>query len=91
MANKINDIVLIICPEYDTQTNSYYNKLYYIKGASGLNHTKTARLTQYPTVSGKSISDNSYVEPISLSMNIICSRITGNQSYYINEKTNIKK
>lgn len=63
-------------------TNTYVNNhpfliedqnsgnLYYLKCISSIQSTRAATVTQYPTVSGKSISDNMYVEPKQLSVSL---------------------
>lgn len=51
--------------------------LYYLTGVSNVNSNRNATVTQYPTVSGKSISDNMYVEPKTCGFTIVISSIYG--------------
>lgn len=45
----------------------------YLVGISGANSNVQATITQYPTVSGSKISDNMYVEPVTLSFSLTAS------------------
>lgn len=59
--------------------------LYYLKCISSIRGSRNATVTQYPTVSGKSISDNMYIEPKTLSVSTILGSILASQNKYVGE------
>ena len=62
MANSYLDNHPFLIEAQDT------GNVYYIKCISSITANRQAVVTQYPTVSGKSISDNMYLEPKSLNI-----------------------
>lgn len=61
--------------------------LYYLTCVSNVTATRAAVVTQYPTVSGKSISDNMYVQPKTCTFQVMVSSIYGTQQKYVNPVT----
>lgn len=61
--------------------------LYYLTCVSNVTATRSAVVTQYPTVSGKSISDNMYVQPKTCTFQVMVSSIYGTQQKYVNPIT----
>lgn len=61
--------------------------LYYLTCISNVTGTRNAVVTQYPTVSGKSISDNMYVQPTTCTFQIIVSSIYNSTQKYVNPET----
>ena len=61
--------------------------LYYLTCASKVSGTRSAIVTQYPTVSGKSISDNMYVQPLTCTFNVKISSIYSTPQKYLDPNT----
>jgi hypothetical protein len=55
--------------------DKYSGSLYYLVGVQQVSGTKRSTVTQYPTASGKKISDNAFVEPQTLSFSLITSHL----------------
>lgn len=55
--------------------DKFTNNLYYLTGVTGIQGSKTATVTEYVTPSGKKISDNSYVNPQTLSFSLHTSHL----------------
>jgi len=53
----------------------YNNKMYYFTGVKSVNEQTNAVVTQYTTFTGTKISDNSYVNPKSLSFQMLTSGV----------------
>lgn len=53
----------------------YSGNIYYFMGVSQVSGNRRSTVTQYPTASGKKISDNVFVEPQNLSFSLLTSRL----------------
>ena len=61
--------------------------LYYLTCVSNVTGSRNAVVTQYPTVSGKSISDNMYIQPKNCSFQLLVSSVYNSVQKYINIDT----
>ena len=61
--------------------------LYYLTCVSNVTGNRNAVVTQYPTVSGKSISDNMYIQPKNCSFQLLVSSVYNSVQKYINIDT----
>lgn len=61
--------------------------LYYLTCVSNVTGNRNAVVTQYPTVSGKSISDNMYIQPKSCSFQLLVSSVYNSVQKYVNIDT----